>query len=116
MHMVTRVRLAVIPSGDKALCDLGTFAFFASHLFFAEGRHSSAVAEILHLIERIEEPHIKVQGMISSPHLTTTLLFDVSRRWSQYLNMCVAASASKVAEAPGASAPFSLEPILVDME
>ena len=54
--------------------------------------------------------------MISSPHLATTLLFDVSRRWSQYLNRCVAALASEVEEAPGASVPFSLEPILVYLE
>ena len=57
-----------------------------------------------------------MQGMISSPHLATKLLFDVSRRRSQYLNRCVAASASEVEEAPGASAPFSLEPILVELE
>ena len=54
--------------------------------------------------------------MISSPHLATTLLFDVSRRWSQYLNTCVAASAPEVEEALGASVPFSLGPILVDLE
>ena len=54
--------------------------------------------------------------MISSPHLSTTLLFDVSRRWSQYLNRCVAASASELEEAPGASVLFSLEPILIKLE
>ena len=54
--------------------------------------------------------------MISSPHLAKTLLFDVSRRLSQYLNRCVAASASEVEEAPGASVPLSLEPILVELE
>ena len=57
-----------------------------------------------------------MQGMISSPHLATTLLYDVLQRWSQYLNRCVAESASEVEEAPGASVPFSLEPILVDLE
>ena len=76
----------------------------------------SAVAELLRLIERLEEIHTEVQGMISSPHLSTKLLFDVSRRWSQYLNTCVAALASEVEEAPGASVPFSLEPILVELE
>ena len=100
----------------KALRDLGTFAFVALHLFSAGGRHSSAVAKLLRLIERLEEIHTEVQGMISSPHLATTLLYDVSRRWSQYLNRCVAASASEVAEALGASVPFSLEPILVELE
>ena len=54
--------------------------------------------------------------MISFPHLATTFLYDVSRRWSQYLNRCVAASASEVEEALGASVPFSLEPILVELE
>ena len=38
------------------------------------------------------------------------------RRWSQYLNRYVAASASEVEEARGASVPFSLEPILVELE
>ena len=54
--------------------------------------------------------------MISSPHLATELLFDVSQRWSQYLNRCVAALSSEVEEAPGGSDPFSLEPILVDLK
>ena len=54
--------------------------------------------------------------MISSPHLATTLLYDVSWRWSQYLNRCVAALASEVEEAPWASVPFSLEPILIKLE
>ena len=38
------------------------------------------------------------------------------QRWIQYLNSCVAVSASEVVEAPGASVPFSLKTILVDME
>ena len=84
--MAARIRLAVIPSADEALRDLGTFAFVASHLFSAGGRHSSAVAELFRLVERPEELHTEVQGMISSPHLATTLLFDVLWQWSQYLN------------------------------
>ena len=76
----------------------------------------SAVAKLLRLIERLEELHTKVQGMISSPHLAMTLLYDVLRRWIQYLNKCVNTSASEVEEAPGASVPFSLEPILVELE
>ena len=48
-----RVLLAFIPSADKALRDLGTFAFAASHLFYAGGSHLSAVSELLRLIERI---------------------------------------------------------------
>ena len=54
--------------------------------------------------------------MISSPHLATTLLYNVSRRWSEYLNRCAAAPASKVMKAPGASVSFSLKPILVELE
>ena len=54
--------------------------------------------------------------MISYLHLATTFLYDASRRWSQYLNRCMAALASEVVEAPGASSPLSLEPILVELE
>ena len=114
--MAVRVRLAVIPSADEALHDLGTIPFFALHLFSAGGRHSSTVTELFRLIERLEELHTEVQGMISSPHLSTTLLFGVSRRWSQYLNRCVEALAFEVVEAPGGSVSFSLEPTLVNME
>ena len=81
--MAARVRLAVIPYADEALRDLGTFAFVALHLFYARGRHLSAVANLPCLIEILEDLHTEVQEMISSPHLSTTLLFDVSRRWSQ---------------------------------
>ena len=56
-----------------------------------------------------------MQGLISSPHLARTLLFDVSRRWSHYLNSCVSSLALEVEESPGASVPFSLEPILVEL-
>ena len=71
-------------------------------------KHLPAITELLGFNERLEELHIKVQGIISSPHLSTTLIYDVSQRWSQYLNRCVAAL-----EAPGASFPFSIEPIMV---
>ena len=71
------------------------FAFFASHLFSAGGRHSSAVKELLCLIERLEDIHTKVQGIISSPQLSMTLLYDMSKRWSLYLNMCVDALESE---------------------
>ena len=50
LRMATRVCLDVIPSADEELCDLGTFAFVASHLFFAGGHHLSAVAKLLRLI------------------------------------------------------------------
>ena len=52
MRMDTRVRLYFIPSADKAICNLGNFAFVASHLFSEGGRHSSAVVELLCLIDR----------------------------------------------------------------
>ena len=48
--MDARVRLAVILYVDEALHDLGTFVFVALYLFSAGRRHSSAVAELLHLI------------------------------------------------------------------
>ena len=83
MQMAVRVRLDLIPSEDKALRDLDMFAFVALHLFSAGLLHLSAVAEIFCLIERLEELHTEVQGLISSPHFATTLLFDVSRQWTQ---------------------------------
>ena len=54
--------------------------------------------------------------MISSPLLATSLIYYVSRRWSLYLNKCVAALASKLLEAPGANNLFSLNSILVEIE
>ena len=80
LRTAARVRLAATLSAEEALRDLGTFDFVALHLLFAGRRHSSAAAELLHLIERLEKLHTKVQGMISSPHLAMTLLFDMSRQ------------------------------------
>ena len=37
LRMAARISLAIIPSADEALCDLGTFAFVALHLFSAGG-------------------------------------------------------------------------------
>ena len=116
LQIFTRVCLDFIPSADKALRYLGLFVFVVLHLLSTGKRHSSAVAKLLHLIERLEELHKNVQGMISSPHLATTLLYHVSRRCSHYLSRFVVVSASQVVEAPGGSAPFFLEPILVDLE
>ena len=39
LQMADRVRLDVITSAEKALCNLGTFAFVTLHLFSAGGRH-----------------------------------------------------------------------------
>ena len=116
LRMAARAYLTIIPSVDKALHDLGTSTFIALHLFSVDRIHLSAVAEFLCLIERLEELHTKVQGIISSPYLATTLMYNVSRRWIQYLNRYMDASALEVVEAPGDSVPFSLKPILVDLE
>ena len=53
LWMAVMVRLAVIPSADKALSNLGTFDFFALHVLSAGERHSSAVTKLLRLIERL---------------------------------------------------------------
>ena len=63
------------------LRDRGMFAYFAFHLFSADGRHSSAIVDLLRLIKRPEDLHIEVRGIISYPHLATALLYDVSQRW-----------------------------------
>ena len=92
------------------------FALVALHLFSAGGRQSSAIAEILRSVERLEEIHTKVQGMISPPHLATTLLFDLSRRWSLYLNRYVAESASEPLDTSGSHVPFLIETILAELD
>ena len=93
--MAARVCLVVIPSADETLCNLGTFAFVALNLLYVGGRHLSSVANILRLIERLEDIHTNMQGMISSSHLAMALFHDVLLWWSQYLNMCMMALASK---------------------
>ena len=72
--------------------------------------------ELLRIIERLEELHNEVQGIIKPPKLSTTLLYYVSRWWSLYLNRCVSTSLSEVHEAPRAMEPLTLDPILLDME
>ena len=89
LRTATRVLLADIPSTYEMLCDLGTFAFVALHLFSAGRRHSSDITDLLRLIERLKELHTEVQGIISSLHLSMTLIYDLSQRWSLYLNRCV---------------------------
>ena len=111
-----RVHLAIIPSADEALCDLGTFAFAASHLFYTDRKHSPAAVGLLFLIERLNEIYTKVQVMISPPHLATAILHCVSGRWGLYLNKYVAASSSDTIEAPGGNVPFLLEKILVELQ
>ena len=54
--------------------------------------------------------------MISSPHLATTILFNVSRWLILYLNVCVATSALESLDTPGCHVPFSFEPILAELE
>ena len=53
LQMAATARLDVIPSTDKALRDLGTFAFVTSHLFSVGGIHLSAVADLICLIEMV---------------------------------------------------------------
>ena len=68
------------------------FTFVALHILFYVGRKLSAIADLLSLVERLEEIHTKVQGIISFPCLTTTLLYDVSQQWILHLNLCADAS------------------------
>ena len=116
LRTTARFRLACILSVDKGLSDMGTFDFAASHIFSVTGRHALAVAELLRLIKRLEELHTKVQGMITYPHLVTTLLYDLFLRWSLYLKRCVIESSSEDVGAAGATAPFLLEPTLLKLE
>ena len=54
--------------------------------------------------------------MIIPPHFSTTLLYDVLRRCSTNLIRCLAVSSSEDMGAPGETVPFSLEPILLELE
>ena len=56
-----------------------------------------------------------MQGIISSPHLATIIIYNMLQRWSQYFNSCMAASASDVVEVPGSRVPFSIKPIMVEL-
>ena len=111
-----RVCLACIPSADEAMRNLGNFAFVASHLFSAARQHPSAVAKLIHIGKRLEELHTKVRGTITTTHLATTLLYDVSHQWSLCLNRCITLSSSEDVGAAGATMPFSLEPIFLELE
>ena len=50
LWMAARVRLAVILSAEKTLCNLGTFPFVLLHLLSAGRSHFSAAAKFLRLI------------------------------------------------------------------
>ena len=51
--------------------------FVTVHLFNVGVRHAASVADILRLIERLEELQTYVHGMMKHPHPATTLLFDM---------------------------------------
>ena len=85
LRTATFFYLEGIPSVDDGLRNLVTLAFVTLHLFYPGGHHVAVIAEILLLIEILEELRINVHGMITYLHFSTTLLFDMSRRCSLYL-------------------------------
>ena len=70
----------------------------------------SAVMEILHLVEGVEELRTEVQGIITSPCLATTLMYDVLSQWSLYLNRCVDLSVLESLETRGEWSPSIWSP------
>ena len=72
------VFLAVIPPMDKVLYFLGTLSSVVSYLLSTGGRHMAAIAELFCLIEILDYLHTKFRGVITSLHLTKTLMFDLS--------------------------------------
>ena len=64
----------------------------------------------------MEEIHTKVQEIISSPHLAMKIIYNVSRCWILYLNMCVDTLAFEALEALGSNVPILLNTILVKLE
>ena len=75
------MRRVVIPILDEVLRNLGTFALVSIHLFSAVGFHDVLIADIFRLIESLEELHTEVMGVITYPHLSKMLLFNVSQQW-----------------------------------
>ena len=75
-----------------------------------------AVMELLCIIERLEDIHTKVHGMIKPLHLATKMLFDMLRRWSLYLNRCVTMSSLEDVGAPRTTVPFYVETIFLELE
>ena len=55
LQTAARVRLEAIPYADETLRNLGTLAFVDLHLLSTGGSHLSGVAELLRLVERLEE-------------------------------------------------------------
>ena len=78
-------------STDELLRNLVTSKFIVLYLFSAGWRHAVAGAETPNFIERLIELHTEVQGIITPPRLSTTLPYDIFRRWGLYLNRCVEA-------------------------
>ena len=101
---------------DEALCRLVTFDFVALHLFSSGGQQTVEVTNILHFIERLDKLHTEVQVVITSPHLSITLLYDLLRRYRLYLNRCMMASSLELLGVPRKTVHFSLEPVLLYME
>ena len=90
------------------------FTFLESYLFSAEGgENTAAVSALLCLIERMEQLYTNVQGMIAYPHVTMTMFYDVSMRWSMFLNKCVVTSSSEDVGVHRVTVPLSLESILL---
>ena len=116
LRTAARVRLDVIPSADKALWYLDMFDFVALHLASSGRRHSSTLMELLGFIKRLWEIHTKVQGVVSSPHLSMTLLYGVPWWWSLYLNRCASTFVSEALEDQKGQNPFFIDPILVEIE
>ena len=60
LRTADQICLAAKLSMDEALRNLGTFAFVAVHLFSVIRRQVTVIAELLCLIERLEEIHTEV--------------------------------------------------------
>ena len=95
---------------------MGIFAFIVFHLFTEEGRHAASSTELVRIIKNLEDLHMEVQGVLMSPHLETMIIFGVSHWFLHYLNWYVVAMALEYLAAPNYAVPFSLDPVLQEME
>ena len=111
----TIVRMEAIQYADETLRNLGTFTFFPSHIFYWGGRHLSVVTELFCFIDILKGLQAKVLGVLSSPHLSTILIYELPRRWRLYLNRCVNVLASEALEEPGGNTTLTFDPILLEL-
>ena len=77
----------MIPATEDTLLNLVTFDLVTLRLFVAVAVYYAALMDLLYLIDSLDEFHTEVQGVITSPLISTTLLFNTSHNFD-HLKTC----------------------------